>query len=404
MKKIILSLVYASIAMQADTNSNLSNEVALIKKQLSELKSTINKTQEDAKKEKMIKAMQSSNSFNQKDFMPDMALILNASAVTRDIKNSEYERYNIDGFTNSGETVEIPFNKNRGFNFNYVEMALHSNVGPYFDANAIFHLQNNQFEIGEAFITSRQLPFNLQVKAGKFKSKFGRINSMHQHAWKFMTFPLVYDAMFGAEGINDAGITLQWIAPTKTYLMVGAEALQGINDVSFGDVENNNLYVSYLKSGFDIGEDISALAGVSVAHGKNTTQNQTDVYGADLTIKYIIDSYSSISWQSEYLYRNKDIGSKTQKQSGYYTQLTYDINSNWEIGARYDAIIQNIPSINDKLDKTTSMVCYKPFEFTKIRIQYSHDNSKSFDGVRKAYDEVMIDFLVEAGAHGAHGF
>lgn len=371
-KKLLISLMLTTFVLQANEN-----------------------TQQDTKIED---ALSNSKSFNQKDFIPDISLILSASALNRNIKNSEYEGYGIDGFVNT--TDEIPFNKNQGFNLNYAEFAMHSEVGPYFDADAIFHLSPDTFEIEEAYITTKALPANLQIKAGLFKSGFGRINAIHAHAQHFVAQPLVYEAMLGVEGIKDAGVALHWVVPTDTYIMVGVEALQGTNELSFGEPEKNNLYVGYLKSGFDLGEETTVLVGGSFAKGKTTLNRDSQLYGAELTLKYTVDSYSSLSWQSEYLYRDKD----DEKQAGLYTQLIYDIDSSWELGVRYDAITKNVPTQPNDLNKYSAIVQYKPFEFSKLRLQYSHDNSKSFAGQRKTEDMIALEFIIEAGAHGAHAF
>ena len=346
--------------------------------------------------------------FDQKSFLPDIALILDGSAVGRNVDNSTYETYYLPGFSeyNPNEEAEIPFNKNRGFNFNYAELSLHSTVGPYFDADAIFHLHPDEFEIEEAYITSRTLPYGLRAKAGKFRSAFGRINAIHQHAWKFTSQPLAFEALLGVEGINDAGVQLQWVLPADTYLMAGLEAMQGSNDVSFGDTEKNNLYIGYLKSSFDLTDTTTLLAGASIAHGKNEDGHNTDLYGADLTVKTALDSYSSLSWQSELLYRDKKTNNGSDKQAGYYTQLIYQYDRNWAAGIRYDDLFKNISDQPDDLDRYTAMLEYKPFEFTKFRLQYTYDRSKSFgiDDQRKNISEILLGFTIEAGAHGAHAF
>jgi len=387
MQKIIVgvSLVTALILQANDTD---------LEKRVESLEKALNAKQDS----KMQLALSNTNSFNQKDFIPDIALIINSSAVSRDIKNSEYEGYGIDGFVE--ETDEIPFNKNRGFNLNYAEFTMHSTVGPYFDTDAIFHLHPNEFEIEEAYITTRKLPANLQIKAGQFRSGFGRINAIHQHAQHFVSQPLVYEAMLGVEGIKDAGIALHWVAPTDNYIMAGVEALQGSNELSFGYPENSNLVVGYLKTGFDLGENSTVLTGASVAKGKTPDNKDSSIYGAELTLKYILDSYSSLSWQSEYLYRDRD----NAKQAGLYSQLVYNMNSNWEMGTRYDAITKNLKNQPDDLKKYSAIIDYKPFEFSKLRLQYTLDKSKSFGGKRKDENEITLEFLIEAGAHGAHAF
>ena len=387
MQKIIVGVSLVGTLMLQANDTNLEKRVESLEKALN--------SKQDSK---MQQALSNTNSFNQKDFIPDIALIINSSAVSRDIKNSKYEGYGIDGFVD--KTDEIPFNKNRGFNLNYAEFAMHSTIGPYFDTDAIFHLHPNEFEIEEAYITTKKLPANLQIKAGQFRSGFGRINAIHQHAQHFVSQPLVYEAMLGVEGIKDPGIALHWVAPTDTYIMAGVEALQGGNELSFGYPEENNLVVGYLKTGFDLGENSTVLTGASVAKGKTQENKDSSIYGAELTLKYILDSYSSLSWQSEYLYRDRD----NVEQAGVYSQLVYNMNSNWEFGTRYDAITKNLKNQPDDLKKYSAIIDYKPFEFSKLRLQYTFDKSKSFGGKRKDENEIALEFIIEAGAHGAHAF
>ncbi len=347
--------------------------------------------------------------FDQKSFLPDIALILDSSMVSRNVNNSTYESYYIPGFStyDSDKEAEIPFNKERGFNLNYAELALHSTVGPFFDSDAIFHLKPDAFEIEEAYLTSRSLPYNLRTKLGKFRSEFGRINAIHQHAWHFTSQPLVFEGLLGTEGINDAGVQLQWVLPTEdTYVMAGVEALQGNNDVSFGNTETNNLYIGYLKSSFDLTDDTTALAGASILHGKNNEGGNTDIYGADFTLKTSLEGYSSFMWQSELLNRNKETATQTLKQAGFYTQLIYQYDQNWATGVRYDNLYKNLDTKPDNLDKYTAMLEYKPFEFTKFRLQYTYDKSKVFglNNKRKNSSEILLGVTIEAGAHGAHAF
>ena len=388
---LLISVALSTLLLHATENENLEKRVESLEK-------VLKANQEQQLEEKMKKALNSSNSFNQKSFIPDISLILDGSAVSRNIDNDTYGGYGIDGFLQ--EADEIPFHRNRGFNFNYAELGMHSEVGPYFTSDAIFHLHPEGFEIEEAYLTTKTLPANLDMKMGKFRSGFGRINAIHQHAQHFSEQPLVYEAMLGVEGLNDAGIAVHWVAPTDNYLMAGLEAMQGTNELSFGKSSENNLYVGYLKSGFDLGESTSVLTGASVATGKTEDNKDSKLYGGELTLKYIIDSYSNLTWQSEYLYRNRD----SVKQGGYYTQLLYKKDSNWEFGTRYETLNKNAKSQPNDLKKYSAIATYSPFEFSKIRLQATQDKSKSFGGIRRTENQVLLEFLVETGAHGAHAF
>ncbi|WP_226966440.1 TonB-dependent receptor [Sulfurimonas sediminis] len=160
-----------------------------------------------------------------------------------------------------------------------------------------------------------------------------------------------------------------------------------------------------------MGDDLSILGGVSIAHGKNTTANATDVYGVDLTLREQLGSYSAVVWQSEYLYRNKDVGTGTDKQAGLYSELIYQYNNNYSAGLRYDAITKNETDLSsyagidtDNLDRYTAELEYKPFPMSRLRLSYTYDRTKIIAGERKNISEVMLSLNLAAGAHGAHSY
>jgi len=409
-KNICLSLLtFSSLFADADTDA--------LKEQMAQQKLVMQKleTKVDALEQKNINQ---SASFSQNAYLPDMAFILNMSALSRNVKNSDYEGYAIAGFIGAGD-AEMPFNANAGLNFNYAEVALGSTVDPYFDAFAIFHISPDELEIEEAFVKTRALPCGIQVKTGKFKSAFGRINEKHHHLWQFDSQPIIYQTLFGPDGISDAGFQAQWVAPTDTYIMAGAEVFAGTNEESFGATgENEYLYVGYLKSNVDIGEDLSILGGASIAHGSNISEDTgttapTDVYGVDLTLREQLGSYSSLIWQSEFLQRNKEVDAVTNKQAGLYTELIYQYNNNYSFGARYDAITKNDTDLSDyadkgidtnNLDRVTAKIDYHPFPMSRLRLSYTYDRTKIIADERKDISQFMLSLNIAAGAHGAHNY
>jgi len=399
----------------------------------------------------------SDNPFSQSKFVPDISFILDASYLHRNLDNDEFKLLEVPGLIHSSSEEaahgheHAEMNSQSGFNFNYAELSVSSTVDPYFDLIGIFHLSAEGFEVEEGYFTTRSLPLGFQVKGGKFLSGIGRINEQHAHYWDFANMPLVYKAFFGPEGLNEVGAQINWITPTDFYLLIGGELLKGDNENSFGTagyqdsagsikVKSSNapnLYTGFVRTSIDIG-NFTALTGVSGAFGKSRINHgfdsnapdgdaiyaNTRIWNANLTMKYIFESYRDLTLQFEYLNRitdgdlyskdstlNSQTGKIKKDQSGLYAHLVYKFDKNWRIGMRYDLIAKNeVIKNNNKLDlpdnlpQFTGMIEYNPTEFSRIRLQYSHDRTKYLEKERKINNEILLQVNLTIGAHGAHSF
>lgn len=392
-------------------------------------------------------------SFGQEAFMPDISLIGDFSYVHRD---TDIGHLNMPGFTHAhgGDDhghEHSGLNEKEGFNLNYAELIMQSSVDNYLDLTAIFHLTENSFEVEELYGKSRGLPYGFGLKVGKFLSGFGRLNAQHYHVWDFADAALVNKAMFGEHGINEVGVALNWLAPTDFYLDIGVEFLRGANENSFGyeavslteDVNlaktsAPNLKVIYAKTGTDIA-DTAILAGVSYAKGEARINHLSDeenahafsgdstLYGADLTVKIPFDSYSDLTWTTEYIKREmegtrfipnnaKDAWSKelglSKNQSGIYSSLVYKMDNDWAMGLRYDEILENDVVVNaknanktDDMNKYSAMIEYNFSEYNKLRLQYNRDNSLyNEEGKHIQNNEIILQLNLAIGSHGAHSF
>ena len=102
-------------------------------------------------------------------------------------------------------------------------MSIYSPVDPYFDLSATIPFSQNGVELEEAFFRTTSLPWGLQIKGGRFRSSFGRLNVQHEHVWDFADAPLVNRAFFGEEGLVENGVQMNWLAPTPFYLLLGGD-------------------------------------------------------------------------------------------------------------------------------------------------------------------------------------
>ena len=204
-------------------------------------------------------------------------------------------------------------------------------------------------------------------------------------------------------------------------------------------VQGPNLYIGFVRSSFDI-EDASILFGISNAIG--TTRNDqgfsagtgeavkanTDIIGGDLTVKYSLDAIRFISFQSEYMYRvmngteymydslNVILTPSLEKyNSGFYVQAAVKLDQLWEVGVRYDLLMQNDVSLSgldqrmpSNLPRYSAMIEYNPTEFSRIRLQIDRDESRyiqiSGGWSQQPYTQIILQANLTIGAHGAHAF
>jgi hypothetical protein len=436
-KKTVLSLVCASALFASDAEiEQLKQQMAQLQQQLSAMQKHIETLEatpvastpivaapviasnDNISDEEMLQTMATkSEKVIATSLIPDISLILNGGYTSRNVTNYQWENASIPGFIAAGEQ-DIQSDTINGFNFNYAEVAMSSTVNPYFDASAIFHIHGDgEVEVEEAYFTTRELEDGFLAKAGKFKSDFGRANNKHQHAWNFEDQELVNNVFFGPDGLGGQGAQIQWVAPTPFYLMAGFELFDGNSNQGFSAKETATTGVSYLKTSIDVG-DATVLAGLSYAQGNSQVQNdvpdsfttygKTRLYGTDLTLEYPLEAYSAIIWQNEWIQRNEDVETMTQKQAGYYSELMYKFDEHWTTGIRYDSLYKNKtpdPLLNvDNLQRTSLKLDYTPFEFSKFRLQYNQDHSKYINDQAKTIQQVMLNYTLELGAHGAHAF
>jgi hypothetical protein len=208
-----------------------------------------------------------------------------------------------------------------------------------------------------------------------------------------------------------------------------------------GGVDGPGLLVGYLKSSVDV-EDVSVLAGVSVARGTTRRDDgfssgeqygrafsgNTAVYGCDVTVKYPLDAIRYVSVQAEYLrrdadgtsYRNEVAGpvaspASTEHLSGLYAQAVMKADLRWRMGLRCDLLLTDAAVMKhfgiggaESLSRLSAMVEFNPTEFSRIRLQYNIDGSRyDFSGgvpKKKTMHELILQLNLAIGAHGAHAF
>ena len=142
----------------------------------------------------------------------------------------------------------------------------------------------------------------------------------------------------------------------------------------------------------------------------------------------------AIILQGEYMWRDEDgqvtfteddeeaLFNYDGDQDGWYLQGLYQFNRQWRTGLRYDRLsvdndlvmVSNgitgetdddifeesgFESSNHDPNRWSAMVDWSPSEFSRLRLQYSRDESRE-----DADDQLFLQYITTLGAHGAHRY
>jgi hypothetical protein len=380
----------------------------------------------------------------QSAFNPAISMIL---AGNYGHLSADPSTYRIQGFIPSGGEVGPG---ERSFNLGESELTVASNVDPYFFANVTASItSDNEISVEEAYFRTLGLHDGVTLKGGRFFSGLGYLNEIHAHAWDFVDQPLVYQAFFGGQLTQD-GLQAKWLAPTDTFIELGAEL--GNGGAFPGTHRDRNGFSAttlFAHVGGDVGDSTSWRTGISWLNDKaeDRTYEDTDALGVPVTNAFTGTSRTwgldaILKWaphgdsvnrqlklQGEYLHRTEDGelafdttganmgGDYRSGQSGWYVQSVYLFRPRWRVGLRYDSMESGNPRIGlvesgliersafpallaNSPDRVTLMLDWSPSEFSRLRVQYALDDAR----LEQRDRQFLIQYLYGIGAHGAHKF
>jgi hypothetical protein len=312
-----------------------------------------------------------------------------------------------------------------GFAVQEVEVALQAVVDPYLRADVFLTIPNlSGLEVEEAFATSTSLPGGLQLKAGIFRSAFGRQNGQHLHLQDFTRRPLINEAFLGADGLRSPGLQVSWLLPVSFYLQWTLEAFSvappddPTHLASFGGGRRTDLtYTTELKTFIPASESVSIYGGLNGATGLSGSNNgfttpiarRTVVEGLDLYVKYKppnqADGYFSLAWTTEVFFR--ELTELGQTDGGFYSQLVLQLARRWFVGLREEMLGTPSTGNQSKVQRTALTATFVMSEFARLRLYGERETlpraGTTIFGGAENYG-VLMQLEIAIGAHGAHPF
>ncbi len=334
----------------------------------------------------------------------------------------------------------------RGFSLQESELGIAADIDPLFRGVGTFSLApGGGITVENGFVQTSALGYGLNLKFGRFFSGLGYLNEQHSHVWDFVDQPLVYRAMWDNQ-LGEDGMQLKWLAPTDMFIEIGGEAGRGL-DFPGTNRQNKNgsgAGVLFAHIGDDVGIENSWRAGISLHETRQVDSLSNAVDSMGMPISSVTNSFTGDShtagldfvWkyspngnirehylkvQSEYFQRKQNgmltdslanTGSYAVTQSGWYLQSVYQFMPDWRTGVRYDRLDSGnaglgatfAPGIVSNYGfhptRLTWMADYNASEFSRIRLQLAHDNTRQ--GL--ADNQLFVQYIMSLGAHGAHQY
>ncbi len=146
---------------------------------------------------------------NDNSFNPEIGVILQGQYQSFSANESEFAGFAVGEEAERGE---------EGFGIGESEINFSASVDDKFRGSATVALVEEggetEVEIEEVYVASTSLPYGLEVKAGRFFSELGYLNSHHCHADDFADRPLTNRAFLNGN-YNDDGVQISAVLPTE---------------------------------------------------------------------------------------------------------------------------------------------------------------------------------------------
>ena len=371
-----------------------------------------------------------------KGFNPDIALILSGSYSSF---SKDPTQYRIPGFLTGGEIGPGV----QGFSLGESELTVSATIDPWFFGSMSLALAaDNSASVEEAFIQTTSLPGGLGLKAGRYLASVGYQNDKHPHTWDFINAPLAYQVFLGGALAQD-GMQLKAVLPTSQFIELGGGiGAAGEFPSGTGNRKKPGTGTLFAHTGGDFGASNSWRAGASMVWAKAYDRPFEDIDSAGNPVTNVFTgnsrlaildgvwkwapggnaSSTSLTLQGEYFRRLEsgtlvyDGGGQAladsfrAAQSGWYAQAVYKFLPDWRVGLRYDRLdIGNVNASSNTANlylpsyspnRTTLMFDWAPSEYSRVRLQLAQDRARY--GLTD--NQVMIQYQMSLGTHGAHGF
>ena len=298
------------------------------------------------------------------------------------------------------------------------------------------------FGVEEAALQTTSLPWNLELKAGRFFGEFGRLGYIHDHELPFVNRPLVLDEYIGGESQSD-GLQLNWLPPIPHYVSVtagvgdhfGADSPNPDHPGTFRAFDGLNFW-GRLSTYFDLTPNWQLESGVSglwnpkeqdrggalvQPDGSGFAERERRLAGLDVKLSYVPlrnNQFRSFTWGTEVLYSDNrylvdpagsfdpsspppGLSTETVGSLGLYSYVNYKWSRQWSAGFLFD-YVQSTQNHSDVTTDYSPFITFALSHWNQLRLQYTHTSHNAASGL-KPDDAIYLQWAWIIGAH-SHGW
>jgi len=322
------------------------------------------------------------------------------------------------------------------FEFRNLGVHCESWIDPYSRFKSAVEFNEDETELGEAYLTLYNFSDDLNLTLGKFRQQFGVVNRWHKHGLDQVDFPVALREIFGEGGLNQAGVSLDWMMPPlgQSSQQTTLQVTDGSNNRVFhANSKNRPSILAHYKNYRDISKDTYLEWGLSGLVGWNNqwdisggieqnSSKETFVLGSDLSVLWEPTNkmrYRNIEWRSEVYWLSQELlapdgsGEDTIESWGIYSYLQTKISRTIDVGIRGDFYIpdtKTYANLSSPLSLSPLAVTHDdphlwqigPYitfwqsPFVKFRAEYDYSDGR---GIQASEHVVWLQAIFAAGPH-----
>jgi hypothetical protein len=307
--------------------------------------------------------------------------------------------------------------ENKRFNLRGVDLSITDDIDGVGKGVVNFAYHDDDVMLEEAYlIANKLLPYDTNLKLGKFRVDYGLLNTVHPHNLPQVDYPAIYREYLGHEGYIDEGIGIAGQFPSlwETQFKYSLQVLNGNrhdhdDDADLDHKEEDKydrlkdyddlVYVGRLENAFSPINELDVNWGLSGLTGKFEDDSSSPRFyygGSDLTLIWqpFEDKYKRIRWQSEVIIAQIEDDSGWEQSYGLYSFVDYQFLPKWLIGARYDYV--QLPFDPDEhRSEYSGYLTYLYSKNNQIRIQLKNSRGN----YEKDTNEVFLQWIFTLGRH-----